>query len=131
MMTDPIADMLTRTRNALVAQHKQVAMPSSATKVAIANILKEEGFIRGYDVNPTKYQPTLVLHLKYDGDRKPIITGLRRVSKPGRRMYSSRNDIPWVRSGLGVTIMSTPKGVITGREARRAGVGGEVVCFVW
>lgn len=131
MMTDPIADMLTRTRNALVAQHKQVAMPSSKMKVGIARILKEEGFIRGYDVNPTKPQPTLNLHLKYDGDHRPIIGGLQRASKPGRRIYSSRNDIPWVRSGLGVTIMSTPKGVITGRDARRAGVGGEVVCFVW
>ena len=131
MMTDPIADMLTRTRNALAEQHKQVAMPSSKIKVGIARILKEEGFIRGYDVNPTEPQPTLNLHLKYDGDRKPIISGLQRVSKPGRRIYSSRNDIPWVRSGLGVTIMSTPKGVITGRDARRAGVGGEVICFVW
>jgi small subunit ribosomal protein S8 len=131
MMTDPIADMLTRTRNALAEQHKQVAMPSSKIKVGIARILKEEGFIRGYDVNPTKPQPTLNLHLKYDGDHKPIISGLQRISKPGRRIYSSRNDIPWVRSGLGITIMSTPKGVITGRDARRTGVGGEVICFVW
>ena len=131
MMTDPIADMLTRTRNALAEQHKQVAMPSSKIKVGIARILKEEGFIRGYDVNPTKPQPTLNLHLKYDGDHKPIISGLQRISKPGRRIYSSRSDIPWVRSGLGITIMSTPKGVITGRDARRTGVGGEVICFVW
>lgn len=131
MMTDPIADMLTRTRNALKEQHKQVSMPSSKMKVGIARILKEEGFIRGYDVNPTKPQPTLNLHLKYDGDRRPIISGLQRVSKPGRRIYSSRDDIPWVRSGLGITIMSTPKGVITGRDARRTGVGGEVICFVW
>ncbi len=131
MMTDPIADMLTRTRNALVAHHKQVAMPSSKAKVAIAQILKEEGYIRGYDETPTTPQATLVLQLKYDAERKPVISGLERVSKPGRRIYSSRSDIPWVRSGLGVTIMSTPKGVITGRDARRAGVGGEVVCFVW
>ncbi len=131
MMTDPIADMLTRTRNAITAKHKQVTMPSSNTKVALARILKDEGFIRGYDVADTKPQTTLRLHLKYDEDRKPIITDLQRVSKPGRRVYTSRHDIPWVRSGLGVTVMSTPKGVMTGREARRAGVGGEVVAYIW
>ncbi|MCP4164628.1 MAG: 30S ribosomal protein S8 [Chloroflexi bacterium] len=131
MMTDPIADMLTRTRNAITAKHKQVTMPSANTKVALARILKDEGFIRGYDVADTKPQATLRLHLKYDEDRKPIITDLQRVSKPGRRVYTSRHDIPWVRSGLGVTVMSTPKGVMTGREARRAGVGGEVVAYIW
>ncbi len=131
MMTDPIADMLTRTRNAITAKHKQVTMPSSNTKMALARILKDEGFIRGYDVADTKPQATLRLHLKYDEERKPIITDLQRVSKPGRRVYTSRHDIPWVRSGLGVTVMSTPKGVMTGREARRAGVGGEVVAYIW
>ncbi len=131
MMTDPIADMLTRTRNAITAKHKQVTMPSSNTKMALARILKDEGFIRGYDVADTKPQATLRLHLKYDEERKPIITDLQRVSKPGCRVYTSRHDIPWVRSGLGVTVMSTPKGVMTGREARRAGVGGEVVAYIW
>ena len=131
MMTDPIADMLTRIRNALMAQHKQVTMPSSKMKVSIAHILKEEGYIRDYDVSSTTPHPTLRLQLRYDQNRRPIIGGLQRVSKPGRRIYASRKDIPWVRSGLGVTIMSTPKGVMTGRDARRAGVGGEVVCYVW
>lgn len=131
MMTDPIADMLTRTRNALMAQQKQVVMPSSKMKLEIARILKEQGFIRGYDVSASKPQPTLRLHLKYDERRKPVISGLQRVSKPGRRTYCSRRDIPWVHSGLGVTVMSTPKGIMTGRAARRAGVGGEVICYIW
>jgi len=131
MMTDPIADMLTRIRNALMAQHKHVVMPSSKVKLEIARILKEEGFIRGYDVIETKVQPRLRLHLKYDERRKPVISGLERVSKPGRRVYCSRKDIPWVQSGLGITVMSTPKGVMTGRDARRTGVGGEVLCTIW
>jgi len=131
MMTDPIADMLTRTRNALMAQQKQVVMPSSKMKLEIARILKEQGFIRGYDVSSSKTHDVLRLHLKYDERRKPVITGLQRVSKPGRRIYCSRQDIPWVHSGLGVTVMSTPKGIMTGRAARRAGVGGEVICYVW
>lgn len=131
MMTDPIADMLTRIRNAQIAKHKQVVMPGSNVKLEIAKILKDEGFIRGFDVSQTGPQATLRIQLRYDEQRRPVITGLRRVSKPGRRIYSSRNDIPWVQSGLGVAIVSTPKGVMTGRHARRAGVGGEVVCFVW
>ncbi|NOZ49563.1 MAG: 30S ribosomal protein S8 [Chloroflexi bacterium] len=131
MMTDPIADMLTRTRNALMAQHKQVVMPSNKMKLELARILKEEGFIRGYDVIETKVQPTLRLHLKYDDRRKPVISGLQRVSKPGRRIYCSRRKIPWVQSGLGVAVLSTPRGIMTGRTARRAGVGGEVICTIW
>ncbi len=131
MMTDPIADMLTRIRNALMAQHKHVVMPSSKIKLEIARILKEEGFIRGYDVIETKVQPALRLRLKYDERHKPVISGLERVSKPGRRVYCSRKDIPWVQSGLGITVMSTPKGVMTGRDARRTGVGGEVLCTIW
>ena len=132
MMTDPIADMLTRIRNAGMAEHKTVSMPSSKMKVEIARILKAEGFIRGYDLRDTnKPQPTLRLHLKYDENNKPVIAGLQRVSKPGRRIYAGRKDIPWVNSGLGISIVSTSKGLMTGRDARRAGVGGEVICYVW
>lgn len=131
MMTDPIADMLTRIRNALMAQQKHVVMPSSKMKLEIARILKEEGYIRGYDVIEMKVQPMLRLHLKYDERRKPVISGLERVSKPGRRIYCSRKDIPWVQSGLGIAVMSTPRGMMTGRDARRAGVGGEIVCTIW
>ncbi|HEY81531.1 MAG TPA: 30S ribosomal protein S8 [Anaerolineae bacterium] len=132
MMTDPIADMLTRIRNAGMARHKMVSMPSSKMKLEIARILKEEGFIRGYDLQDTnKPQSTLRIHLKYDENGKPIIAGLERVSKPGRRIYAGRNDIPWVRSGLGIAIVSTSKGMMTGRQARREGVGGEVICYVW
>ena len=132
MMTDPIADMLTRIRNAGMARHKSVSMPSSKMKLEIARILKEEGFIRGYDLLDTdKPQPTLRLHLKYDENGKPVIGGLQRVSKPGRRIYAGRKDIPWVRSGLGITIVSTPKGLMTGRRARKERVGGELVAEVW
>jgi small subunit ribosomal protein S8 len=132
MMTDPIADMLTRIRNASMAQHKTVSMPSSKTKVEIARILKDEGFIRGYDLQDTdKPQPTLRLHLKYDENGRPVIGGLERVSKPGRRIYYGRQDIPWVNSGLGIAIVTTSKGMMTGRDARRSGVGGEIICYVW
>ena len=131
MMTDPIADMLTRIRNALLARQKQVLIPNSGMKLEIARILGEEGFVRGYDVVQATPQPMLRIHLRYDNDRKPVITGLRRVSKPGRRMYAQRHKIPWVQSGLGVAIVSTPKGLMTGRDARRAGVGGEVICYIW
>jgi len=131
MQSDPIADMLTRIRNAAMVQHPQVAMPSSNMKVGIAKILEEEGFIAGYSVSDEVPQPTLVLKLKYTGKGKPVITGLQRVSKPGRRVYTGFSDIPWVRSGLGVNILSTPKGLMTGRKARRARVGGEILCNVW
>lgn len=131
MMTDPIADMLTRTRNAILARQKTVSMPSSKMKVEIARVLQAEGFIRGYDVSETVPQATLRLHLKYSGKRTPVITDMRRISSPGRRVYCTRGDIPWVLSGLGVAILSTPKGLMSGRDARRAGVGGEVVCYVW
>ncbi|MCD6345247.1 MAG: 30S ribosomal protein S8 [Anaerolineae bacterium] len=133
-MTDPIADMLTRIRNAIVARHNKVSMPSSKIKVAIAKILKEEGYIEGYRVTREKPQPTLVIRLKYLGDQKrqrPVITGLKRVSKPGRRMYTPVKTIPWVRSGMGIAVLSTPKGVITGQQARRLNVGGEIICYVW
>ena len=133
-MSDPIADMLTRIRNALMVGHSSVRVPASKIKVAIAKILKDEGFIRGYYVAREHPQPQLVVKLKYVGERRerhPVITGLKRVSKPGRRVYTRASEIPWVRSGMGVAVLSTPKGVLTGQQARRLGVGGEVLCYVW
>lgn len=131
MQSDPIADMLTRIRNASTAQHMQVVMPSSHMKADIARILTEEGFVEAYGITDDKPQPNLVIRLKYDRTGDPIITNLERVSKPGRRHYTGCREIPWVRSGLGINIISTPKGVMTGRQARKEGVGGEVVCNVW
>jgi small subunit ribosomal protein S8 len=132
-VTDPIADMLTRIRNAGIARHPQVAMPNSKMREAIAEILKDEGFIKDYEVLPGKLSSTLLLHLKYTRERRPVpvITGLVRVSKPGRRHYCGKSEIPRVRSGLGVAILSTPRGVMTGDQARRLGVGGEVLCYAW
>jgi small subunit ribosomal protein S8 len=109
-------------------------VPSSKIKVAIAKILKAEGFIVDYRVTHEHPQPQLVIKLKYVGERKerhPVITGLKRVSKPGRRVYTRASEIPWVRSGMGIAVLSTPKGVLTGQQARRLGVGGEVLCYVW
>lgn len=131
MHTDPIADMLTRIRNASSAKHNQVVMPSSRIKADIARILTEEGFVEAYGVTDEKPQPKLVIRLKYSRDGKPVITDLERVSKPGRRMYAGAKEIPWVRSGLGITILTTPEGVMTGRQARKTGVGGEILCNVW
>lgn len=131
MTTDPIADMLTRIRNASMVNHKQVAMPSSKIKVAIAQILKAEGFIDAYMVTDDKPQPNLLMRLKYTGRGDAVITGLDRVSKPGKRIYTNHQEIPWVRAGLGITIISTPKGLMTGREARQAKLGGEIICNVW
>ncbi len=131
--TDPIADMLTRIRNGVMIHHNQVAMPSSKMREAIAKILKEEGFIKDYEVLPGKVSATLLIHLKYTRERRPrpVISGLVRVSKPGRRMYCGKGDIPHVRSGLGISILSTPKGVMTGQQARRLGLGGEILCYAW
>jgi len=135
-VSDPIADMLTRIRNANMAGHTTVAVPSSKLKTAIAKIMKEEGFIAGYEVVDGK-QPThkvLRLRLKYVGerrDRQPVITNLERVSRPGSRVYAGKQDIPWVLSGMGVAILSTSKGVMTGQRARQLGVGGEVICKIW
>ena len=131
MQTDPIADLLTRIRNACLVQHKQVVVPSSKIKMNIARILAEEGFIEGYGVTDEKPQPNLVLKLKYTGRGEPVITGLQRVSKPGNRSYTGHRTIPWVRSGLGISIVSTPQGLMTGRQARRAKLGGEILCNVW
>lgn len=134
MNNDPIADMLTRVRNALMAGHATVAMPNSKIKVAVAEILQEEGFITGIQVIPETPQALLLLKLKYVGrrrERRPVIQGLKRVSKPGRRIYTGKAEIPWIQSGMGVTILSTSKGVMTGQKARRLGVGGEILCHVW
>jgi len=131
MMTDPIADMLNRISNGLVAHHKQVLVPSSKMKVAVARILKEEGYIKNYQVTKDEPQPVLRIMLKYDEDRQPVISKLQRVSKPGRRVYVGRQEIPWVLSGMGTAVLSTPRGIMTGQQARRQKVGGEVLCYVW
>ena len=132
-VTDPIADMLTRIRHATMVQHRQVVMPSSKMREAIARILKEEGFVGDYDVIQAKPQPILRISLKYTQTKRPesVITGLKRVSSPGRRVYAGRRDLPWVRSGLGVAIVSTSKGVMTAQQARSQSIGGEVLCYVW
>ena len=131
MVNDPIADMLTRIRNASLVQHPKVVMPTSKIKVGIAKILTEEGFLGGYSVTEEAPQPNLVLTLKYSGKGEAVINGLERVSKPGRRVYAGHKEIPWVRSGLGISIVSTPQGLMTGRKARRAKAGGEILCNVW
>lgn len=130
-VTDPIADMLTRIRNGHMVRKRFVLVPSSKIKVAIAQILLEEGYIQGYEVTNERPQPNIRVWLKYDGKRRPVATGLKRVSRPGRRVYKGKTELPWVLSGLGITIVSTPKGVMTGREARRLSTGGEVLCYVW
>ena len=132
MMTDPIADMLTRIRNAVTARHKTVTVPASNLKRRIAEILKEEGYIEDLDSIESGVQGSLKLVLRYneETDECPI-HGLQRVSKPGCRVYTKKQDIPWVLSGLGIAILSTPEGVMTGKKARRLGVGGEVLCYIW
>lgn len=130
VITDPIADMLTRIRNGLLARHAQITVPASRMKLEIARILKAEGFITDFQVD--KDHPEVMrIQLRY-GDRKEgIITGLRRISRPGLRIYARREGLPRVRGGLGMAILSTSRGVMTDREARRAGIGGEVLCFIW
>ena len=135
-INDPIADMLTRVRNAVMAWQGQVAMPSSKIKAEIAKILKDEGFVESFEVVDDEKTTFKVLRLKikYVGERRerrPVLSGIERVSTPGRRIYSKKTDIPWVLSGLGVAILSTPKGVMTGARARQLGVGGEILCKVW
>jgi small subunit ribosomal protein S8 len=131
MISDPIADMLTRIHNGIMARQKQVVMPGSKVKLAMARILKEEGFIRDFEVTKDAPQPQLRVVLKYDRDRKPVVTGLKRISRPGRRVYVGHSDIPWVLSGLGVSVLSTPQGIMTGAKARRQRLGGEVLCYIW
>jgi small subunit ribosomal protein S8 len=131
VLTDPIADMLTRVRNANRALHDTASMPTSRMKEEIARILEEEGYIRGYRVEPGEPVATLVIELKFGKDRRRVITDLKRVSKPGRRIYAGKNRLPRVLGGLGTAIMSTSTGVITNRQAAERGVGGEVIAFVW
>ena len=135
-VSDPIADMLTRVRNAVMAGQGLTAMPSSKMKTAIAKILKDEGFIKDYEVvdGERSGHKVLRIRLKYIGERRnrhPVLTGLERVSRPGRRVYTGKKNIPWVLSGMGIAIVSTPKGMMTGQKARKLGVGGEIVCKVW
>ena len=133
--TDPIADMLTRIRNATMVGHSYVVVPGSKMKLAIARVLKEEGFIENYDVTQDRPQPMIRIWLKYTArdrkERRSAIRGLKRVSKPGRRVYAGKKDIPWVLSGMGIAVLSTPKGIMTGKKARRLGIGGEVLCYIW
>jgi small subunit ribosomal protein S8 len=132
--SDPIADFLTRIRNAIMAGLPHVRVPSSKMKVAIAKILKDEGYIDDFRVTRERPQPQLLVRLKYVGDRKErhsVLRGLRRVSRPGRRVYVRVSEIPWVQSGMGIAVLTTPKGVLTGQQSRRLGVGGEVLCYVW
>ncbi|MCE5248017.1 MAG: 30S ribosomal protein S8 [Candidatus Polarisedimenticolia bacterium] len=130
-MTDPIADMLTRIRNSLMAGHERVTMPSSRVKCEIARILREEGFISDFAQEEDDKQGLLHLQLKYGPHGERVITGLERVSKPGRRVYVGAQEIPDVLGGMGVTILSTSRGILDGRSARRIGVGGEWICNVW
>jgi small subunit ribosomal protein S8 len=131
MMTDPVADMLTRIRNANTAYTEQLEMPSSKMKAAVADILKREGYIRDFIVEPTTPQATLRIALKYSRSRERALTGVRRISKPGLRVYAKRHEVPRVLGGLGIAIISTSAGLMTDREARQRGIGGEVVAYVW
>ena len=123
--------MLTRVRNGALVRHKQVVVPGSKVKLAVARIMKDEGFIKDFEVTKDEPQAQLRMVLKYDRERKSIITGMKRVSRPGRRVYVKRTEIPWVLSGLGVAILSTPQGIMTDQKARRLGLGGEVLCYIW
>ena len=131
MRSDPIADLLTRIRNASNAEHEKVDIPSSKLKVRIAELLKDEGFIKNFRLIEDKRQGVLRVYLKYGPGQERVISGLRRVSKPGRRLYVGADRIPSVLGGMGVAILSTPRGVLTDRESRKAKVGGEVLCYVW
>ena len=131
MHSDPIADMLTRIRNANALRYEEVSMPSSQIKVAIAEILKKEGFVNDYSVSEEKGKKTLTIALKYSLSGERVITNLKRVSKPGLRVYAQSDKVPSVLKGLGIAIVSTPNGLLTDKEARKAGVGGEVLAYVW
>jgi small subunit ribosomal protein S8 len=130
-MTDPIADFLTRIRNGLQADHETVDIPASRLKLEVARVLREQGYIEDYAEEPGRVGQTLRIRLKYTEDRAPVISGMRRVSKPGRRTYVNHTEIPKVLGGMGTAILTTSKGVMTGHEARREGVGGEVIAYVW
>jgi small subunit ribosomal protein S8 len=130
-MSDPLADMLTRIRNGVKAKFDSVEMPTSKTKVNIAKVLQDEGFVTGYSVNDSGVQGTLTINLKYGSDQSPVITGIKRISKPGLRKYARAGEIPTVLNGLGIAILSSSKGVITDKTARASNVGGEILCEVW
>lgn len=134
MISDPIGDMLTRVRNALLINKATVDVPHSKMKAEIARILKDEGYVEDYIIGDQKPVPMITITLKYYGarrERRPVITHLERISKPGRRIYRQRQDLPRVMSGIGIAIVTTPKGVMTAQQARRQGVGGEVLCYIW
>lgn len=130
-VTDPIADFLTRIRNGLQADHEAVDIPASKLKAELARVLREQGYIEDFSNEPARVGEVLRVRLKYTEDRAPVISGMKRVSKPGRRTYVNHTEIPKVLGGMGTAIMSTSRGVMTGHEARRAGVGGEVVAYIW
>lgn len=130
-MTDPIADMLTRIRNAVGAKHDSVAVPASKIKIAIAKILKQEGFIRDFELTADGPRKSMKIFLSYTGKKEPVLTGIQRVSKPGLRVYVQKAEIPRVYGGLGIAILSTPEGVMTGQQAWTKRVGGEILCYVW
>jgi len=130
-MTDPIADLLTRIRNAARAGHESLKCPRSKLKIEVLRILKEEGFVSGYEEEPYKNQGMLTIFPRYDQGSSAIIQGIKRVSRPSRRQYVGKDNIPQVRNGLGIAILTTPRGVLTGYQAEEAGVGGEVLCYVW
>ena len=130
-VSDPIADMLTRIRNAIMVRHDFVLVPSSRIKLSIAKILKGEGFISDYEVLKGKPHRVTKIYLRYSDNNKPVLSGLERVSKPGLRVYAQRKEIPKVYGGLGIAIVSTPKGVMTGHQAWRQGIGGELLCYIW
>jgi len=129
-MTDPVADMLTRIRNAATARHTRVLVPASKMKLSLARVLKEEGYIKDIEILKDNPQGTLRLTLRYV-DKKPVLTQLKRVSKPGLRVYAKKADIPRVRGGLGIAVLSTPRGLMTGSSAYKQGLGGEVICYIW
>ena len=131
MMTDPIADMLTRIRNASKAKHEKVDIPSSKLKVEIAKILKDEGFVKNVKLVKDRRQGLIRVYLKYTDEDLPVLQGLKRVSRPGCRVYAGNDAIPKVMEGLGTTILSTPKGILTGKQAKKDNVGGEILCQVW
>jgi len=130
-ISDPIADMLTRIRNAIMARHDAVLIPASRMKLSIARILKDEGFINDYEVLRSKPHRVIKIYLKYSDKNQPVLSGLERVSKPGLRVYVQQKEIPRVYGGLGIALVSTPRGVMTGQQAWRQGVGGELLCYVW
>jgi small subunit ribosomal protein S8 len=130
-VTDPIADMLTQIRNAQAVRKRNVVLPASKLKVEIARVLRSEGYIENFDVSKDRPQPRMRIRLRYTAENEPVLSGLQRVSKPGSRVYTKRDDIPLVLSGMGVAVLSTPKGVMTGKKAHRLGLGGEVLCYFW